>query len=157
MIGCRRTPVPDDPVDRTVTPDRLDEVVGEADVVVLSHRPPPGPATWSTPPSWPPCGRTACWSTWARGSLVDEDALLAALDAGTPSAAVLDVFAHRATPSRPPVLDPSDACGSPPTTRPGGFGRLQRQADLFAANLDRWLAGQPLEHDVTDAIKEHHP
>ena len=34
------------------------------------------------------------------------------------------------------------------------FGRLRRQADLFAANLDRWLAGRPLEHDVTDAIKE---
>ena len=32
------------------------------------------------------------------------------------------------------------------------MGRLQRQADLFADNLDRYLAGGPLLHDVTDQV-----
>jgi phosphoglycerate dehydrogenase-like enzyme len=88
-----------------------------------------------------------------RGTLVDESALLAALDTGTPSAAVLDVFEHEPLPpdhrfwTHPRVrVTPHNAAG--------GFGRLRRQADLFAANLDRWLAARPLEHDVTDAIQE---
>ncbi len=63
------------------------------------------------------------------------------------------------TPSRSP---PSTRSGTTPSVRitphnaAGGFGRFGRQADLFSANLDRWLAGEPLEFDVTDAIKEHH-
>jgi hypothetical protein len=31
-------------------------------------------------------------------------------------------------------------------------GRLQRQADLFATNLDRYRAGRPLLNDVTDQV-----
>ena len=39
-----------------------------------------------------------------------------------------------------------------PHNAAGGLGRLGRQADLFAENLDRYLHEQPLVHDVTDAI-----
>ena len=53
VIGCRRTPSPSDPVDRSVTPDRLGEVVGEADVVVLSAPANPATTGWSMPGSWP--------------------------------------------------------------------------------------------------------
>jgi len=37
-------------------------------------------------------------------------------------------------------------------TTPRGVGRLQRQADLFATNLDRYRAGRPLLNDVTDQV-----
>ena len=36
VIGCRRHPSSGDPADRTVTPDRLDQVIGLADVIVLA-------------------------------------------------------------------------------------------------------------------------
>src|SRR5579863_4162016 len=36
VIGCRRRPSPGDPTERTITPDQLDQVLGLADVVVLS-------------------------------------------------------------------------------------------------------------------------
>ena len=91
-----------------------------------------------------------------RGSLVDEDALLVALDTGTPSAAVLDVFATEPLPPDHPFWTHPRVRVTPHNAA-GGFGRLQRQADLFDANLDRWLAGGPLEHDVTEAIEEHRP
>jgi hypothetical protein len=31
-------------------------------------------------------------------------------------------------------------------------GRLERQAELFAGNLARYRAGEPLVHDVTDEV-----
>jgi phosphoglycerate dehydrogenase-like enzyme len=90
-----------------------------------------------------------------RGGLIDEDALLASLGAGRPRVAVLDVFATEPLPADHPFWSHPRVRVTPHNAA-GGFGRFGRQADLFAANLDRWLSGRPLEHDVTDAIKEHH-
>ena len=39
-----------------------------------------------------------------------------------------------------------------PHNAAGGVGRLQRQADLFSDNLDRYRAGEPLLNDVTDEV-----
>jgi phosphoglycerate dehydrogenase-like enzyme len=153
VIGCRRRPSPDDPVDRAVTPDGLGGVVDEADVVVLSA--PASPATHHLVDAAFLASMRAgsVLVNVGRGSLVDEEALLAALDRGTPAAAVLDVFATEPLPPDHPFW------GHPrvrvtPHNAAGGHGRLQRQADLFGANLGRYLAGAPLEYDVTDAIAE---
>jgi len=155
VIGCRRTPSPNDPTDTTVTPDRLGEVVGAADVVVLS-----APASASTRglvdadflASMKPGSMLV---NVGRGSLVDEVALLEALDRGTPVAAALDVFATEPLPPDHPFWTHPRVRVTPHNAA-GGSGRFGRQADLFEANLARWHAGEPLEHDVTDAIKEHH-
>ena len=151
VIGCRRTPSPSDPVDRSVTPDRLAEVVGEADVVVLSV--PAGPDTAGLVDAGflASMRPNSVLVNVGRGSVVDEDALLAALDAGTPSAAVLDVFATEPLPPDHPFWTHPKVRVTPHNAA-GGFGRLGRQADLFDANLGRYLAGEPLEHEVTDAI-----
>ncbi len=156
VIGCRRHPSPDDPADRTITPDELVDVVGEADVVVLSA--PAGPTTDRLVDA----GFLAAMKPHSllvnvgRGSLVDEPALLAALGTGTPEAAVLDVFATEPLPPDHPFWTHPRVRVTPHNAA-GGFGRFGRQAELFDANLERYLAGEPLEHDVTDAIKEHHP
>jgi phosphoglycerate dehydrogenase-like enzyme len=154
VIGCRRTPSGDDPADRTVTPDRLPDVVGQADVVVLAA--PASPATDQLVDA----GFLAAMKPGAvlvnvgRGSLVDERALLAALDTGTPAAAALDVFATEPLPPDHPFWTHPRVRVTPHNAA-GGFGRFGRQADLFDTNLTRYLAGAPLEHDVTDAITEH--
>lgn len=156
VIGCRRTPHPDDPSDRTVTPDQLPEVIGEADVVVLS-----APASSATDHLVDAAFLAAMRPhsmlvNVGRGSLVDEEALLAALDTGTPVAAALDVFTTEPLPLDHPFWA-HPRIRVTPHNAAGGFGRFGRQAELFDANLARYLASAPLEHDVTDAIKEHHP
>jgi phosphoglycerate dehydrogenase-like enzyme len=156
VIGCRRTPAPDDPVDRAVTPDQLPDVVGEADVVVLSA--PASPATEHLADArfLAAMRPGSMLVNVGRGSLVDDEALLAALDTGTPVAAALDVFATEPLPADHPYWTHPRVRVTPHNAA-GGFGRFGRQADLFAANLDRYLVGEPLAHDVTDAVKEHHP
>jgi len=156
VIGCRRTPSPSDPVDRSVTPDHLAEVVGEAHVVVLSAPAAPGTHRLVDAAFLAGMKPGAVLVNVGRGTLVDEGALLAALDTGTPSAAVLDVFDVEPLPPDHPFWTHPRVRVTPHNAA-GGIGRLQRQADLFAANLERWLTGQPLERDVTDAIKEHYP
>lgn len=151
VIGCRRRPGAHDPTDRTVTLDQLASVVGEADVVVLA-----APATAATT-GLVDAGFLGAMRPGsllvnvARGSLVDEDALLAALERGAPEAAVLDVFATEPLPPDHPFWD-HPAVTVTAHNAAGGTGRYERQAELFSENLDRFLAGRPLLEDVTDQI-----
>jgi glyoxylate/hydroxypyruvate reductase A len=148
VIGCRRTPSADDPVDRAITPDQLLGSVGDADVVVLSA--PAGPQTTGLVDA----GFLARMRPGsllvnvARGSLVDEDALLASLGEGRPAVAVLDVYATEPLPPENPFWSHPSVRVTPHNAA-GGSGRLVRQADLFADNLDRYLSGRPLLNDVT--------
>jgi len=82
-----------------------------------------------------------------RGALVDERALLEALVEGRIAGAALDVFQEEPLPAAslwwalPQVIV---------TPHVSGFGPRfwERTCDLFARNLRRWLAGEPLENVV---------
>ena len=78
----------------------------------------------------------------ARGSIVDEPALVTALANGTIKAAGLDVFADE--PNIPQPLYAMDNVVLLPHV--GSATRETRQAmgDLCKANLDAWFAGKPL-------------
>ncbi len=78
----------------------------------------------------------------ARGSIVDEPALVAALQASTIKGAGLDVFADE--PNIPQPLYAMDNVVLLPHV--GSATRETRQAmgDLCKANLDAWFAGRPL-------------
>ena len=151
VIGCRRHPSADDPSDRTVTPDHLFEVVGLADVVVLAAPSTPDTDNLVDAAFLARMREDAILVNVARGTLVDEDALLEALDRGRPAVAVLDVFRREPLPEDHPLWTHPSVRVTPHNAA-GGRGRLARQAELFAENLDRYLAGRPLLDDVTGAI-----
>jgi glyoxylate/hydroxypyruvate reductase A len=151
VIGCRRTPSPSDPTERTVTPAELDSVIALADVVVLA-----APATAETENlvdaaflARMPAGSVLV--NVARGTLVDEDALLAALDSGHLAAAILDVFRSEPLPEGHAFWTHPSVVVTPHNAA-GGQGRLTRQAELFEENLGRYMDGRPLLHEVTDII-----
>jgi phosphoglycerate dehydrogenase-like enzyme len=151
VIGCRRHPSPTDPTQRTVRPEQLHEVVGQADVVVLA-----APATPETTNLVDAdfLGRMKPGSLLvnvARGTLVDDDALIASLDSGHLAAAILDVFRTEPLPEDHPFWSHPSVRVTPHNAA-GGVGRFARQADLFQENLDRYLDGRPLLHEITDAI-----
>ncbi len=151
VIGCRRRPSTDDPTDWTVTPDQLTEVVGQADVVVLAAPATPATEDLVDAELLAAMKEGSVLVNVSRGALVDEDALVAALDRGIPAAAVLDVFRTEPLPDDHPFWS-HPSVRITPHNAAGGSGRLQRQADLFSENLDRYRAGRPLLHDVTDEV-----
>jgi phosphoglycerate dehydrogenase-like enzyme len=153
VIGSRRHPSPSDPTERTVTPDQLDQVIGLADVVVLA-----APATPETE-NLVDAGflrrmkPRSLLVNVARGTLVDDDALIESLDSGHLSAAVLDVFRIEPLPEDHPFWS-HPSIRVTPHNAAGGVGRLQRQAELFKENLHRYLDGRPLLNEVTHEIAE---
>ena len=147
VIGIRRTPDGTEPVDEMVGPDALLDQLPRADVVVLTL--PGGDATRHLVDAafLAAMRADAVLVNVARGSIVDEDALVTALDAGRPDFAVLDVV------STEPLPPASRLWAHPrivvtPHSSSGGDGRFARGADLFAENLRRYRSGEPLLHEV---------
>ncbi|WP_322046510.1 2-hydroxyacid dehydrogenase [Paraburkholderia sp. J67] len=78
----------------------------------------------------------------ARGSLVDEQALIAALEEGLIAGAALDVF--EAEPNVPAALRASDKVVLSPHIASATQETRRGMANLVLANLDAFITGQPL-------------
>ena len=125
VIGCWRHPSVGDPTDLTVTPDRLGDVIGQADVVVLAAPATPDTVDLVDAAFLARMKEHSVLVNVARGALVDEDALLAALDRGRPAAAVLDVFGIEPLPNDHPFWSHPSVRVTPHNAA-GGVGRLER-------------------------------
>ena len=82
----------------------------------------------------------------SRGSVIDEDALVAALAHGRIAGAGLDVFAHE--PHVPPALLAMDQVVLQPHQGSATVHTRGAMADLVIANLDAWFAGEALPTPV---------
>jgi phosphoglycerate dehydrogenase-like enzyme len=82
-----------------------------------------------------------------RGGLVDEVALLAALDSGTPEFAILDVFQIEPLPETSPFWGHPKVALNPHASA-FGSGQTPRNDALFLENLRRRLAGEPLLYEA---------
>ena len=151
VIGCRRQANPDDPVDRAVSLPELPSVAGDADVVVLCVPATPETSGLVDEAFLAAMRPGSVLVNVARGSLVDEKALLAALDRGVPEAAILDVFAEEPLPREHPFWAHPRVTVTAHNSA-GGTGRHIRQAELFELNLDLYLRRSPLQNDVTEKL-----
>jgi phosphoglycerate dehydrogenase-like enzyme len=150
IVGVRRSYRDGDTsplADELCGPDRLDEVLATADVVVLA-----APESAETRGMFDAArfarlrpGAVLC--NVARGSLVDQPALLDALAAGQLRAAILDVVEPEPLPADSPLWDAEGVILSPhsSTSRDGYDDRL---LDLLAVNIRHHLRGEPLVNTV---------
>jgi phosphoglycerate dehydrogenase-like enzyme len=149
-VGAETLGVKRDPTDAPealadcVTPDRLHEALERADCAVLAC-----PLTEETR-GMIDAGALAALGEGvlvniARGEVVDEDALVDALDAGELRGAALDVFAEEPLPEDSPLWGFEEVLVTPHVagTTPHYW---ERAADQFAENYRRYAAGEELEN-----------
>jgi phosphoglycerate dehydrogenase-like enzyme len=133
-----------DAVDRIYDPSGLHRVLGAADYVALTC-----PLTEATrgllgPAEFTSMGQDAVLVNVARGGVVEQDALVTALQTGEIGGAALDVFETEPLPSDSPLWDMSNVVVTPHMA--GGSARYgERAADLFVENYERFAAGN---HDA---------
>ena len=82
-----------------------------------------------------------------RGELVDEDALIAALQSGHLAGAALDVFATEPLPADSPLWDMDNVIITPHSSSASAQSGL-RSEEIFLKNLARYVAGEPMLNEV---------
>jgi phosphoglycerate dehydrogenase-like enzyme len=130
-------------LDRVSGPDSQPHLLSESDYVVLA-----APLTPETEDMIDEAALTAMKPTaWliniARGRLVDERALLAALREGRIGGAILDTFREEPLPPSSAFYDLENVIVTPHTSWSSGRV-LDRSVQLFCDNLRRYAAGEPL-------------
>ncbi len=132
---------------RIVGPDRLGELLAASDFVVLAAPLTPETAELVNADTLARVKPGAWLINIARGRLVDERALLRALDDGRLGGAVLDAFREEPLPPSSPFYDRENVIVTPHTSWSSGRV-LDRSIELFCTNLRHYAAGEPLVNVV---------
>jgi len=148
ITGVRRSGGEHPLADAIASPDRILELLPASDVVVLSLPLNAQSADMVDSAFLAAMKPGSVIVNVGRGGLVDEDALLAALDQGKPEHAILDVFRTEPLPADSRFWDHPRVTMTPHAS-PIGSGLAARSDALFLDNLSRFLAGQPLLNQVT--------
>lgn len=149
VIGVRRgSRKPDDAVDELHTPDRLDALLPRADWLLLAC-----PLTKETRGlisaqrlSLLPQGAHVL--NVARGEVIDEPAMTAALQSGRLAGAYLDVFVQEPLPANSPLWDLPNVLVTPHNSS-SSIGNERRVFDGFVRNLHQWRDNALLHHEVS--------
>jgi phosphoglycerate dehydrogenase-like enzyme len=122
-------------------------MLGECDFVVVTAPSTPATVGMFDEAAFRAMKPTAFWICISRGGIADDDALLKALQDGTIAGAGLDAHGTEPLPADSPFWDLPNVIITPhngATT----YGTAQRSIEIFAANLKRFVAGEPLGNIV---------
>lgn len=151
VIGVRRrTRQPSDPVHEMHTLAALPEVLPRCDWVVLACPLTPETRHIIHAGTLARLPRGARLVNVARGAVVDEPALVAALANGQLGGAYLDVYEKEPLPADSPLWDLPNVIVSPHNAS-ASSGNNDRAMKIFLANLVRWARGEPLLNEETPA------
>jgi phosphoglycerate dehydrogenase-like enzyme len=148
VIAVRRSCIPSPPAIATVAYENLMTVLPRTDWLLLAcplstqTRGLVSAAAFDCMPSG------AQLVNVARGEVVDEAALISALQSGRLAGAYLDVFAHEPLAPESPLWDMPNVIVTPHSA---GFsdGNARRVVQLFLDNLGRWLKREALFPQAT--------
>ncbi len=149
VIGIRRSPRADfDPVDEMHPPSKLLDLLPQADWLVVTC-----PLTDATRglidcAALARLPRTAHVINVARGQIIEQLAMIAALQRGDLAGAYLDVFESEPLPADSPLWDLPNVLISPHDSG-ASTGNAFRASELFLENLTRWLRGEKLANELS--------
>ena len=148
VVGVKRSVREGDPAwdyaDELYPTDRLRDALGEADYVAVTLPDTPQTRHLVDAGAIGAMKPGAYFANVGRGTVVDEGALVEALESGHLSGAALDVFEVEPLPEESPLWEMENVIVSPHATDMVPSLINERQTDLFCENLRRYLAGEPL-------------
>lgn len=151
VIGIRRSPQqPGDPVDALYAPDKLPQLLPHCDWLIITC-----PLTTETRglidagmlARLPQGARII---NVARGEIIDETAMVAALREQRLGGAYLDVFEKEPLPAESPLWDLPNVLVTPHNSA-AAAGNDERVYQMFLGNLGCWHQGKPLRNQVRTA------
>ncbi|MDB5430002.1 MAG: hypothetical protein JWP35_1118 [Caulobacter sp.] len=147
VTGIRRHQEADPSAERIAAPADLPALLPDADVVVLCCPLTPETHHLAGAAFFAAMKPGAIFVNVGRGGLVEEPALLAALDRSIPQHAVLDVFETEPLPSDSPFWAHPRVSLTPHSSGMSD-GNAPRNDDLFLENLRRYLAAEALLNEA---------
>jgi glyoxylate/hydroxypyruvate reductase len=144
VVGMKRDADPVPHVDRVFPPSEIDILLGEADFVVVLLPLTPETTELIDRSRLAAMKPTAWLLNFARGAVIVDEDLVAAVEAGTIRGAVLDVFRKEPLPAEHPFWRTDGIIVLPHI---GGLhpDRDAFVAELFVDNVARFLDGRPLQ------------
>lgn len=147
VVGVKRTPTPVDGVDRVYTPEEIVRAIEGSTYVVLCV-----PLTESTreligPDELAAMSNESYLVNVSRGPVVDERALIDALEAGEIAGAALDVFEAEPLPEESPLWGMEEVVITPHVAA-AHDAYVDRVARIVRENLRRQESGEPLANRV---------
>ncbi len=143
----RRTPTPSPHADRMGTIADITAWLPAADVIVLACALNAQTRGFAGRAFFEAAKAGAILVNVARGALIDDAALMAALDQGRLSTAILDVFHEEPLPVANPLWTHPGVRLTPHTSF-AGSGVRGRWDQLFLDNIGRFARGEPLANEV---------
>jgi phosphoglycerate dehydrogenase-like enzyme len=148
VIGVRRTGrKPDDPVDELHPPGMLPALLARCDWLVIACPLTPATRGLINAGMIARLPRGARVINIARGEIVDQTALIAALNSAHLAGAYLDVFETEPLPAGSPLWNMPNVLVTPHDSA-AATGNDERVLEIFLENLGRWQRGAPLMNEV---------
>jgi D-2-hydroxyacid dehydrogenase (NADP+) len=145
--AIRRTPTGQEPCP-TFRFDQLNNVVSRADWVVVALPLTPETKQLFNTPMFSAMKPGTYFVNVGRGELVDEPALVTALQSGHLGGAALDVFATEPLPADSPLWDMDNVIITPHSSGASQSSGL-RAEEIFIENLAAYMAGGTLRNEVS--------
>jgi phosphoglycerate dehydrogenase-like enzyme len=151
VLGMNRSGNPVPHVEAVFTPDRNHELLGLCDVVLVILPLTPQTKDFFGAAEFAAMEPGALFLNLGRGRLVDTSALVEALRSGRLAGAGLDVVDPEPLPPDHPLWDMPQVILTP------HYGGLHREynrnaGNLFLTNLRRYLADEPLLHQIDKSL-----
>ena len=147
VVACRSTNAPSNLVDAVYGPDQLHDMLGLVDVTVVCTALTSKTLDLINAAAFAAMRPGSYFINVARGKVVVETALIAALQSGQLAGAVIDVTRQEPLPASDPLWATPNLLITPHTCS-DFVGWEAEAAVLFADNLMRFKAGEPLKNQV---------
>ena len=147
VIGLRRTPRPTPNVDEVFPRERLHEMLGQSDFVVVTAPRTPETRGMLGEAELRAMKPSAFYICYSRGGIADDAALLRALNEGWIAGAGLDAHTQEPLPPDSPFWTAPNTIITPHNSATSPMSR-ERRIEIFIENLQHFVAGEPLRSVV---------